>query len=666
MRLHNESGTEPEPIESDADRIRVEKLELEDRVRERTAELEAAIRDKDDALAREEDARRLAARAAERTAILHAVTVALSDALSPAEVADVIVDRAIGTLGARAGSMVLVCPDGERLQLLRAVGFAEELVDRWREFPISAATPLSDSVRLQEPIFVDSKDAFLSRYPEMGLADADMQEGAWVAVPLILEGRPLGAIGLSFSDRRAFNEDDRVFMMALGRQSAQAIERARLHEAERAAHADAEAARDRLSFLAAASEVLAASLDYTETLSAVAALAVPHVSDWCTVDMVEEDGSIRQLAVTHVDPDKVELARRLRERYPVDSSSDQALPKVIRTGVPELYEEIDQTLIEQNAPDAEFLEIIKKLGLRSAMFVPMITRRRVIGVITFVTSESGRTYGPADLQLAKDLARRAAIAVENARLYQERDHIARTLQRSLLPPRLPDIPGLEVAARYRPTGSGNDVGGDFYDVFATGDGAWGLVMGDVRGKGPDAAAVTGLVRHTVRAAAMHEKRPSRILATLNAALLEQAADERFSTVAYARLRPSKGGARLTICCGGHPLPYLLRADGTLEEAGRTGTLLGLFPDPDLSDQAVDLGPGDVLVVYTDGVTEERSDGDYFGEDRLAEVIRSQRGADAETVAESIERAVLGFGGQEPRDDVAVLVVRARPEVSGQG
>jgi serine phosphatase RsbU (regulator of sigma subunit) len=279
--------------------------------------------------------------------------------------------------------------------------------------------------------------------------------------------------------------------------------------------------------------------------------------------------------------------------------------------------------------------------------------------MTFVWANSDRRYGPEDLSLAEDLARRAGQAIENARLYAERDHIAHTLQQSLLPPELPAIQGVELAARYLPAGEGNEVGGDFYDVFDTGDGTWGIAMGDVCGKGAPAAAVMGLARYTLRAAAMREHRPSRILLMLNEAVRRQTAEGRFITVCYSRLRTGREGVRLTVSCGGHPLPVVLRADGTVETAGRPGTLLGVFPDPVLFDRTVDIGPGDAMIAFTDGVTEVSGSG-IEGERRLNQVLSSCAGFSAEGIAERVEHDVLHRGRRRTRDDMAVLVLRVSP------
>jgi serine phosphatase RsbU (regulator of sigma subunit) len=288
----------------------------------------------------------------------------------------------------------------------------------------------------------------------------------------------------------------------------------------------------------------------------------------------------------------------------------------------------------------------------------MTTRGRTLGALTFVSARSGRRFDEQDVELAQELARRCATAIDNARLYSDRAYIARTLQQSLLPVELPDVPGVEAAARFRPTGEGNEVGGDFYDMFETGDRGWTVVMGDVCGKGPDAAAVTALARYTLRAAAMRERLPSRSLAVLNEALLRQRDDRRFCTVAAAYIEKLAHGARAGISVGGHPLPLLLRVDGSVTTVGAPGTLLGIVPDPDLEDRAVTLEPGDSLVFYTDGVIESRmsSSGD-LDERRLAELLATCAGQGADAIAAKIEEAAVLSQNGRPRDDIAVLVLR---------
>ena len=414
-------------------------------------------------------------------------------------------------------------------------------------------------------------------------------------------------------------------------------------------------------FLAEASSVLAQSLEFHETLMMVAQLAVPRLADWCSVSIREDDETVTQLAVAHVDPDKAELAKALADQYPPDPESPYGVHEVLRTGKSQLVREIPESMLEFAAQDEMHLRMLQALELKSGMTVPMVARGKTVGAISFVSAESGHLYDESDLKLAEDLARRAAMAVENARLFEERSYVARTLQQSLLPPKLPSVPGVELSSLYKAAGEAFEVGGDFYDVFASGANTWAVVIGDVCGKGPDAASVTGLARHTIRAAAVEENRPSRILQMLNDAVLQQRSDHTFCTVAYVRVKQARDGAALSVCCAGHPLPMILRAGGGVEACGAEGTLLGIFPDPDLADRPARLHPGDALVLYTDGLTDQHGPEGRIGRQGLEEVLSSSAGLDAAGISKSIERAIMNGNGQPLQDDVALVVLRVLPD-----
>jgi PAS domain S-box-containing protein len=411
-------------------------------------------------------------------------------------------------------------------------------------------------------------------------------------------------------------------------------------------------------FLARSGEVLASSLDPDELLVQIANLAVPEIADWCAVELLTDSGLLERKALAHVDPTVRQRAIELSRRYPPDPDAPQGIYQVVRRGQPELYPDIPDEMLREVTVDEEHYRAVTEIGMRSAIVVPMTTHGRTLGALTWVNGRSARRFDEQDVELAQELARRCATAIENARLYRDRAYIARTLQQSLLPVELPDIPGVETAARFRPTGEGNDVGGDFYDVFETGNRGWTVVIGDVCGKGPDAAAVTALARYTLRAAAMRERLPSRSLSVLNEALLRQRDDRRFCTVAYAYIEKLEQGARVGISSGGHPLPLLLRADGSVEPVGVPGTLLGVVADPDLEDRALTLGPGDTLVFYTDGVIETRaSSNGVLDERRLAELIATCAGRGPDAIAAKVEDAAVLTQNGNPKDDIAVLVLR---------
>jgi sigma-B regulation protein RsbU (phosphoserine phosphatase) len=236
--------------------------------------------------------------------------------------------------------------------------------------------------------------------------------------------------------------------------------------------------------------------------------------------------------------------------------------------------------------------------------------------------------------------------------------LARTLQSTFLPPEPPSVPGFDVGAAYRPAGDGSEVGGDFYDVFETGRGTWGAVLGDVCGKGAAAAVVTALARYTVRAEALRTPYPSAVLAALHDAMVRTYPD-RFCTALFLSLEP--GGHSLTVASGGHHLPVRRRADGSFDRLGRPGSILGLLDAPVTSDEHVPLAPGDTIVLFTDGVTEGRHESEFFEVDRVQAVIARNPDLGATALAEAVVGTALEFQGGESRDDMAVLVIRVPPQ-----
>ncbi len=437
--------------------------------------------------------------------------------------------------------------------------------------------------------------------------------------------------------------------------------RLRLLESEHAARLSAEAVRERLAFVAEASAALSENLGAADVLATVVRLVVPRLCDWCVIDALDDSNELQEAAIAHRDPSHVARIRESRRRrLHAGGPGLWSVRRTIATGRAELVAAITDADIHAAAVDAEHLELLRTLAPRSAITAPLITRGRVLGGLTLVISGEDRRFDSDDLALAEDLAGRVAITLDNVRLLEDRTRVARTLQNSLLPPALPQIPGIDLAARYLPAGSGLELGGDFYDLFEMADGAWAIAIGDVCGKGTAAAALTGLFRHTLRAAAVREDMPSRVLALTNDAILDQIDDTRFCTAAFLRLVADEHGAKVEMSCGGHPEPLLLRADGGVETVNCRGTLLGVMPDPRLVDEYLELAPGDSLLLYTDGVTEARSDGEIFGEDRLLEVARACAGLTASEIAEHLERAVADFEVRAASDDIAILVIRVAP------
>jgi PAS domain S-box-containing protein len=409
--------------------------------------------------------------------------------------------------------------------------------------------------------------------------------------------------------------------------------------------------------LAEAGRVLAGSLDYEETLQRVASLAVPGLADWCMVDL-RDDGSLRRVAVGHADPADAELAAAMIGIV-IDPHGTVGSAAVVRTGRPAVHERVDEAFFEQAGLAGRHDATSRRAGVTSAIAVPMTVRGERLGAISFATAGSGRRLGHEDVAVAEELARRAAVAVDSARVHRQRSAIARTLQNSLLPPVLPEIPGVETGALYRAAGGGTEVGGDFYDVFSVGEHDWYAVIGDVCGKGAEAAAVTALARYTIRATAVRRRSPATILRWLNDAMRRQDVAGRYCTIACVHLDLSRPTMRVTAACGGHPPPLLRRADGEVCELGVAGTLLGLFDDPQVEDRHRDLRPSDVLVLYTDGVTEARAPKRILTQDDLVTALRSGPRAPAQRMVEHIAARAVGKDGVPPRDDIAILALRAR-------
>jgi serine phosphatase RsbU (regulator of sigma subunit) len=286
--------------------------------------------------------------------------------------------------------------------------------------------------------------------------------------------------------------------------------------------------------------------------------------------------------------------------------------------------------------------------------VRLTGRGAELGMLELVDRRD-REFSPRDDTILTQLAQLASVAISNAQLYERERTIAQTLQRSLRPGALPPVPGLSAAVRFRPAGESVELGGDFYDLFQTRAGRWAALIGDVQGKGPDAAAVTALARHTLRAAAMYEQRPSAVLALLHRALREQRSDGRFCTVAHVHMRIERGRVRLELACGGHPLPLVIHPDGRVQQVGRLGTLLGTDIEPQLYDVGVDLEPGCVLLLYTDGVTEvRRGRREVFGHRELTDLLAGCGGLRPDALADRVEAAVLAASEGRLRDDMAIL------------
>ena len=363
-----------------------------------------------------ESARQAAEQAAMRTARLQSITAALSQALTPTQVSETVIDAAIGAMDARSGVIVLLASDA-KLQMIAARGESSQFVDSWDDFAAAPSPPIVEAIRAGQPFFAQSKDELLSAYPDLSRLSV-VPDRSFACIPLTVEARAIGAMVLTFECGRAFTEEDREFIVAFARQGAQALERARLFAAEQQARATAEEARQRVEFLAGSSSIfLSGSVDYEGILQRLAELSVPRIADWCAIDMVDAEGNLRRMAVLHRDPVKLRLANELQESYPAKLGDPRGAANVIRTGQAEFHPTIPDELLAASTPDPALLKILRGLGLRSAICAPLRARGRTLGAVTFVRAESGPVYTHDDLEFVEEICNRAALAIDNAGLY---------------------------------------------------------------------------------------------------------------------------------------------------------------------------------------------------------------------------------------------------------
>ena len=585
--------------------------------------------------------RRRAQRLTERLTRLARVTAELLRADDVTTVTTIVTRHMADAAGATVASLsVLVAED--RLRLLGIHGGRAGVAARWETFSV-AGTPAGDCVTSRRPLILIGRDAIQSRYP--GLESAAEGERSVVCLPLLVGDRAVGAASMSFPGRREFDIAELDFFNVMADTCAQALDRVQ-------ALADVADQTAKLAFLADATEELASSLDYESTLTNVARLAVPQIADWCAIAL-GVDGELRTLAVAHIDPEKVALAQEFQDRYPPDPESPRGSYQVFRTGQSELTPEITDEMLEAADLDPEQLDMVRALNLRSAMAVPLVANNRVLGVITWVAGDQGRRFDEQDLAFAEDLARRAAVAIDNAQLHTELREMAIRLQRAVLPTAMPRVEGWEVAAHYSPAGH-LDAGGDFYDVIPLDGGRLAMFIGDVMGRGVHAAAAMAQMRAAIRALVAVDPEPHAVLARLDK-VFDLYHMNQLVTMVYAVIDPARD--EVTLANAGHPPPLRLRADGSAEQlAVAEDVLLGVGP-VERTTVTLPFFAGDALLAFTDGLIERRDEDIDAGQRRLLAAV-DQWGPT--TNHATLNTLVTEVSDPQRDDDVAVLVVRRKP------
>jgi serine phosphatase RsbU (regulator of sigma subunit) len=588
-------------------------------------------------------------RAAGRLARLQRVAGELNRATTVADVVGVVMRDVDASAPATARGLWLHEPGDDALVLTGASEPASRASRQFPSIPLDADLPGALAFRERRTV-IHGSQAEAERHYEALRGIERMSQG-FVAVPLLLEDACLGVLGLGYDE--VPGPTDIEFVETIAGLVALTLARVRLADRDRRR-------REELEFLATLTDAALDAADHGELMKNVTVAAVPVLGDWCFLYFLAEGTAEPDLAVGHRDPVKVAWAQALHAKHAYDPDDVHGVAAVIRTGRTEFIPRVTPELIDEatSQPGRDLEDLrpeLHALGLSSVITVPLVTKRRTVGAVRFI-AEAGRTYDPDDVALAEAVAGRLAEALDSTWLADQHRHIAVTLQRALLPPRLPRVPGIDLAARYWPA-AGAEVGGDFYDLFTLDPQRWAIVIGDVCGSGANAAAVTAIARHTIRAAARHGVPATELMDWLNQAVLLSDRDL-FCTSVYATLARQGCGWELTTVAAGHPLPILLRPGDAPVTLGRPGTLLGAFAQVRTRAATTLLAPGDLVILYTDGVTDLPPPHGLNTEELLGLVDTLRDRPTAAAVVEGIhehisQRAPL----PADQDDVAIVALR---------
>jgi serine phosphatase RsbU (regulator of sigma subunit)/PAS domain-containing protein len=409
----------------------------------------------------------------------------------------------------------------------------------------------------------------------------------------------------------------------------------------------------RMDLVIAVTRLLLDNRTFSEalTIQRCARLLAGGIASWVIVDIERAGVLRRQFVIGPQDEPSRVLARTVRGGDPQPGSMPE---QVYSAGTPVLTAHVEDTGILGSAPDGSPLLIL--LGATGLLSVPITDGTTVYGALTLARPPGEGRFDIAELALAEVLGQHLGVAIRVDRMFRQQSVVAEALQGSLLPARLPDVPGLDLSAAYVPASEGLEVSGDFYDVFPVQDG-WAVTIGDVCGKGQEAAAMTAAARHAIRVLARWNRDPADVLAKVNEVMLAGDYEDRFVTAKLAYLRWDGSRVRVELASSGHPGPAVVRPDGRVDVLSGGGLPLGLFPDAEPAVQELELGSGDLLFFYSDGVTDARSDDMRFFEDSLADELAGLAGRSAAETTRMVQGLVTAFSQEELRDDMTILVVR---------
>lgn len=587
---------------------------------------------------------------ATRLEVLQKITGELTGAASVEQVARIVVRNAAQALGAH-NAIVYVLVGHNELRVAAADGTVDSsALSRYERMPVTAELPGGAAVLSGETIVCRDRAELTQRFP--ALAGVYVHELSLLIAPLIVGDHTLGVLSLTFGGHARVEEhSQRLFLTTLAGVTAQALERAM-------AAGVAAKANERLAFLAEASVILSSTLEHRTVLEAIARLVVPRMADWCSIDLLE-GGQLDVVTVTHVDPAKLTWSEQLRDRYPTDMDTATGSANVVRTGLAELYNDITDEMLAAAAVDDEHLQLIRELGMSSVLIVPLNGRTGTLGTLTLIAAESGRRYDDGDVALAEDLARRAALAVENAHAYRQQfdrvadlTRVAEAAQHAILATPSAKIGPVALAARYASAAAEALVGGDFYEVVRR-PGAVRLLIGDVRGKGLGAVRTATVVLGAFRDAAADLDDLAGVAGRMDRRLRDYLDVEDFVTALLVDV--ADDGTFTVVSCG-HPPPLL--------GAGRALSLVAVTPSVPLGLGAAPavatgkLNAGDRLLLYTDGILEARGPQREFLD--LMHLVEPFTDAALDAGLDAVLSRLRAAVGGELNDDLALLAAEYQP------
>ncbi|HET9591808.1 MAG TPA: SpoIIE family protein phosphatase [Solirubrobacterales bacterium] len=410
-------------------------------------------------------------------------------------------------------------------------------------------------------------------------------------------------------------------------------------------------------FLVAASRLLDTSLDPEETARTIVGTAVPELAEICLIDFRRPDGWYGESIVAGANPEMAARLEQIRRSQPLDPTGEHPVAQVLRLNQPMIWRDLKAPeMVDKVSQNDDHLQLMREAGYNSAAVVPLVARGRVLGALSFLHAHGDLRYDPGDLDFLSELGERAALALDNARLYRERDRVAKSLQRGLRPPRPADVDGLDISVVFEAAGEGIEIGGDLYDVLPTDDGCW-LLVGDVAGKGSTAASVSVALRHSVRGLTREIAEPDEVLRRVNELLLAGDSLNDFATAMLARLQREEAGWRITLASAGHPAA-VLTTDADPELLGG-GTVLGAWQEANVETHERVLAADSTLALCTDGWLEAGPVASHQGPENFGEMTQSLAGLRLDELTERLRADAVARSSGSLRDDLVVLAVRPR-------